>query len=1088
MYGDVDAGLCWTDCKTYIDFLKTIPSHFQGDASEWCAKTEQDREDWFATPENNLPANYPCHSLDDWRNFIVFVEAYNNDANNVDKLPSDFAKWFDWDILSNAYRKTLVEAYNKYMEVWNNYNAVGVNQPVCESDGKVDDIDSYTKCLLSPASYPCQDCESWYKFQQYTNLYIYYQLWNSAKNEDKVEALRKYYDFQKTADGQICTDCSPCDAYLDTQLPCANCKDTFEYLNWTDTTYGASTKWLIYSQLTKEEQRQCWYSWNKFRTSAATTCKQQVNLPSELYPSQFPLADCWYSYVDFCREYGGDYAQLPETWVHYEAQTDDTKRYLYYSLFDYNQQFGGLCGTMCVDLPEDIMPKHFPCKTTCGEWYVYWNWCREKGYFQMNDNWDDYDTLTKEQKRKLYDVWNKEWLKDTTYAHGCTKCAPIPTDVVAVCKSFTLIGWNEADWETYQENCGDISVYEEMDALVVELQGEIKSIQNNGNAAFTPTSGKFPTFFTYVPYFYQVVYTDMTGNTAEEGCDALYKAYLANPNIDIQKLMNADTKYNNAYTVGVQYGCPEIVIERPCTDKYPEPEVWTNYNKAGYAYYKATSGANKTSCSVKGGCETTWCEYVSWVLSNLGKTFSGSQVDSYWISRWYSWDLMNLYPQICGQYTSSNCHDGSLYTGTGSTCSANDQATNEWYYCKGCGQHRDSCMTYRSVYCTQLGTYCEGMPDSFRLAWGSNPDGSYPTKTRTSDGKEITIYEAWCDVKSDSTKTADFEALNNYISSCANLITAYEADVKAEATKYWDDDWTMQDNATPIANTNKTDTTYSSTQYVANFSKACYYCASTSDSIALASKAIMFQNTYAHLPWSWRVYFKKSTNDWYKFTMFPVSLTQCSTFHAMDEKAKLCQGYIESLCGNGASVIGYREVEKSDYDDFTDPAWWGNWAIIGGPLDSYTAKSGTVYNKDTYVRLLYGWKLPNSTKLVDLLKWFVFDCTNTNKYSYHGNTWASIFLQAIGRSTGSFCVNQNNGWYHTSVLCGSSSNGSTTVSGSGNPCPIRQLVATIPNAATAIKAYQDEHTSDEVLGLVYVNDSNACFSKTQNTMWDSLIY
>jgi hypothetical protein len=1079
MYGDVDAGLCWTDCKTYIDFLKTIPSHFQGDASEWCAKTEQDREDWLAAPENNLPANYPCHSLEDWRNFIIFIEEYNK-ANPNAQLPSDFAKWHEWDILSNDTRKALVAAYNKYMDVWIDYNDVGVNKPIC--DDKVDDIDSYTKCLLSPASYPCQDCESWHNFQEYTDISLYYQMWNTAKNEDKIEALRKYYDFQQTTKGKICTDCSPCNDYFTSEFPCTDCKDTYEYLNWTDTTYGASIKWLTYEQLTDAEKRQCWYSWNKFREEKATTCQTQVNLPDKLYPDNFPHPECWYAYVDFCRTNTTNKAhinnldQFPELWVHYNAQTDDKKRELWQSVYYFSLTNKAGCAD-CHPLPTELMPQEFPCKDDCSEWYKYVKWCFDNNKFTNDDNWQNYASLDSEKRRALYDTWNKEYIKDTSITHACTECEPIPTSVVAISKSFELIGWNQADWETYQRNCGDISVYEKMDELVIELQTEIKNIQTNGDAAFTPTSGRFPTFFTYVPYFYQVVYTDMTGKTAQEGCNALYSAYLANPNINISKLMNADTQYENAYNIGVKYGCPAMLVNRPCTDKYPEPEVWTYYSEAGYAYF---NGIKNTACTKKGGCETTWCEYVSWVNENIGNTFNGSQVDSYWISRWYSWDLMNTYPEICGQYTASNCGDGSLYSGT--LCAATDKATNEWYTCKGCGQHRDSCITFKNEYCTALGTYCEGMPDSFRLAWGTNDDGTYPKKTDTATNKEITIYEAWCQIKNDTTKTTAFNSLNDQITSCTNLLAAFDENVKTEADKYWEDNWTMPDNTTAITSANR-DSNNIYTLWTSYFGQVCYNCNTTTDSGSLASKTIMLYNSQSNMPWSWRVYFDRPTNDWYKFIMYPVSSVGATSFHTLDTLANQCQDYLEAIVGVGNSNIKYRAITKTDYDDFTEPNWWGRYLLIiqNGSSATTTCGSEFLTGATGYSRVYTVSK--TDVDLKKLLTWLLFDYTGTEPIKLHGNFWAGVWLQAVARNTGGFYINDNNGWISTSALCGVQSG--ATLSSDGAACPAKQLFATRLHLKTAIDAYWDSKSTSECHTCYIVWNYGTSGKITNSTMLSS---
>ena len=182
LHSDPTQKLAWTDCYSYITYLAEVPSHFTGTAAEWAAKTEQEQEDWKKAPENNLPDNYPCKNLTDWRNYLLFIEDWNADtSNNTQYDASTASLWYNWNILSNATRKSLVESYNSYLDEWSKYNATGgVNKPKCSK--KIDDVDSFIKCLLSPSVYPCQDCQSWHYFEQYfSDSGVYFEMWGKQR-------------------------------------------------------------------------------------------------------------------------------------------------------------------------------------------------------------------------------------------------------------------------------------------------------------------------------------------------------------------------------------------------------------------------------------------------------------------------------------------------------------------------------------------------------------------------------------------------------------------------------------------------------------------------------------------------------------------------------------------------------------------------------------------------------------------------------------------------------------------------------------------------------------------------------------------
>jgi hypothetical protein len=898
--------------------------------------------------------------------------------------------------------------------------------------------------------FPCQDCQSWHYFETYyPNSALTFEYWNKgATDSDKQTAFRDYnaYILGHT-NKAVCSDCVSLKDYnlLTDKFPSDDCQDIYNYLNSTDTTYGNPTNWLTYNALSAAEQRKCFYSYYKWTKQNNKTYSNRLDLPTELAASDCPITgQCWYEYVEWCMTLNNHDFYNPEMWFSYKNLTDAEKTHLYVHLYDFTSQNTTPSGcNACYAIDSSLMPANFPCKDDCSEYYKYLRHCYTAGQFRDDNNWNNYDNLTNEQKRALYDYWNKTY-KDQSACN--TECVPIPTDVVPVSESFKLIGWGEDDWETYQRNCGDISVYENLDGYVTELREEIANIQNNGNATFTPTSGKFPTFYTYTPYFYQLVYTQMNGGTAQEASNKLYKAYLANPNINISKLYAVDNQYQSAYQNGVNYGLPELSTVRPCTDKYPEPEVWTNYNNPTYAYY---AGSKSTKCTAKGACETTWCEYVQWVQDHMGQTF-GSVVNDYWISGWYSWDLMKKYSQICGQYASSGCANGALYTGT--TCAVNDNATNDWYYCEGCGTHRDNCILFRGQYCTALGTFCEGMPDSFRIAWGQNDDGTYPKKVKQGTNTEQTIYQAWCDVAADTTMVENFNLLNESIVACTALVDDFKAVVKPDADRYWEDDWTKADGSELTCTDRDNDNVYTNT-YVANFSTACYNCNNTTGNGELASKTIMFENSKSNMPWSWRIYFGMSTNDWYKLLVYPISVVSAATFHTMDTRAKTCKDYLVSMFGEDeGNFIEYRELTQADYDDFTDPAWWSKYYIIG------SSATGTYTNPcGASVSASGAWAVGviNTPKvqLKDILQWMLFEYTGSDKYSKHGNFWAECIIQATALNSGGFTLtNVADVVTNNSCLCGIACGSGTT--SSTTPSPATQLRAARGDILTMMKLFQ----------------------------------
>jgi hypothetical protein len=1256
-YDDTNEKLCWTNCYTYIDFLATIPSHFQGEAADWCKMTEEKREEWKKAPENNLPENYPCANLSDWRNYLIYIDDCINAGNTT--YSADYKTlWHNWNILSNETRKSLVASYNDYLDNWSTYNATGgVNKPKCPTK-KVTDIDSYIKCLLSPSSYPCQDCQSWHYFETYfENDSLTFDYWSSATTKDKQTALRDYRAFQlaHTTDNEaVCYDCVSLQSksLINSLFPDDSCENTYEYLNWTDTTYGNATNWLTFSSLSASDQRKCFYSYYKWSQTKGIAYNEKMSLPASLKATNCPIeGECWYKYVDWCRTHTTDDYYNPEQWLKYTALSTDQKRHLYIHLYDFTVQCTE-CGT-CNKMPDTIFPTNFPSQECSdlyeyliwdynekgyqrgSQWftydsltneakrqlfYDYYEWQKEKGsvtvtraigstykpidttvhclpdaikskVYPITDNCQDlyehrlrtvgktttaaqkasvnfenwfekYDSLSKDEKRKLWfdlNAWQeedstnknttcyelpselksskypcdtcgdwysfyrwmvdnyptlkdifydeyystadmttrrsvyekyREWQKVTTGTKTslCSStCFAIPLDAMDVPKTFTMLGYSEADWKNFQLGCGDVTVFERMDATLLNMQTALQTYKANGSSSYTATSGGYPTtYFTYAPYFNQLTYLSVYPNkTAQDAANDLYEAWLNNPAGDLIGVMNADAQMKAALAAAVKAGLSDVSVTRNCDIKYPQPaKVWTDYKQDGVAYDKWEDFVSS------GGCETSWCEYVAWVLKNVGQTKNGSVVSLDWIHDWYKWDA---------NYKWSTWGDNGA---------------------------KALCIKYKTAYCKDLGTYCDGITEQFRKAWGQAADGSYPDKT-LSDGTTLSIYKAWCSVVNNTTYNEQWTTLQTYESTAKADLELFDSKIKTEAEKYWNDDWTLTDNKTAITSAN------ASTNNPNTGTNRCWYCTeSKSYSVAngetaLAGKAVMFENRYSNMPWVWKNRYKRTTNEWYIFTMFGDNSTRCQNMHLLDAQLKTCKDTFRTITGAEANDLEYGTVQKSDYDDFTAPKWWGKWAILGNGVanDSsvYHPNTGTAIMGFQYSRINYVWILPDkeSDTLKNLLLWFIYDfqdyykdnwygaTTTDSNYTYnighHGNIWASIWLQATARSTGYIYNDAKNAWQHNSCLCGWSFDAdlkSTTAdlnsakkSGSG----ATQLYATMANAYNALQYYDryygSQTKSDGSINgygkiLTFYNDGSYStsikFTKDSNALWDDI--
>jgi hypothetical protein len=219
--------------------------------------------------------------------------------------------------------------------------------------------------------------------------------------------------------------------------------------------------------------------------------------------------------------------------------------------------------------------------------------------------------------------------------------------------------------------------------------------------------------------------------------------------------------------------------------------------------------------------------------------------------------------------------------------------------------------------------------------------------------------------------------------------------------------------------------------------------------------------------------------------MYPVSTVDAQTFHSLDEKAKECQLYLEAIVGEGNSDIGYRELTKADYDDFTAPAWWGKYLLIVENSASATTicSSQAMTSSTGYTRVYTVSKADADLK--DLLTWLIFDYVDSTDASgnlrLHGNFWAGVWLQATARSTGGFFLNENNGWANMSVLCGATSG--STLSSTGAPAPVKQLFATRLHLRTATDAYwASKATSECHTCYITWNYGNPSGLITNNTM------
>jgi hypothetical protein len=1256
-YDDTNEKLCWTNCYTYIDFLATIPSHFQGEAADWCKMTEEKREEWKKAPENNLPENYPCANLSDWRNYLIYIDDCIK-AGNTTYSANTASLWHNWNILSNETRKSLVASYNDYLDNWSTYNATGgVNKPKCPTK-KITDIDSYIKCLLSPSSYPCQDCQSWHYFETYfENDSLTFDYWSSATTKDKQTALRDYRAFQlaHTTDNEaVCYDCVSLQSksLINSLFPDDSCENTYEYLNWADTTYGNATNWLTFSSLSASDQRKCFYSYYKWSQTKGIAYNEKMSLPASLKATNCPIeGECWYKYVDWCRGFTNDDYYNPEQWLKYNALADGQKRHLYVHLYDFTSKSAD-CPT-CNKMPDAIFPTNFPSQE-CSDLYEYLIWdYNEKGY-QRGSQWFTYDSLTNEAKRQLfydYYEWQKEkgsvkvtravgstykpidttihclpdaikskvypitdncqdlyehrlrtvgktttaaqkasvdfenwfekydilsndekrklwfdlnawqeedstnknttcyelpselksskypcdtcgdwysfyrwmvdnyptlkdifydeyyntadmttrrsayekyreWQKVTTGTKTplCSStCFAIPLDAMDVPKTFTMLGYSETDWQNFQLNCGDVTVFERMDATLVSMQTALQTYKANGSTSYTATSGGYPTtYFTYAPYFNQLTYLSVYPNkTAQDAANDLYEAWLNNPAGDLIGVMNADAQMKAALAAAVKAGLSDVSVTRNCDIKYPQPvKVWTDYKTDGVAYDKWKDFVSS------GGCETSWCEYVAWVLKNVGQTKNGSVVSLDWIHDWYKWDV---------NYKWSAWGDNGA---------------------------KAKCITYKTAYCKDLGTYCDGITEQFKNAWGKEADGSYANKTI--NGKSMSIYEAWCTMANNTDYLNAWNNLKTYEAQAETNLNTFKNNVLDIMTTYWNysgtDDWMFEGTSTTISASNSSQVNTSCTK-----ADPCYRTTKSPSVFPLAGKIYLDENTKSDMPWVWKHKYNMTTNQWYMWILVGDDSTRSTNMHNLDTQLKTCYDLYKKTFNEEPTgdSLKYGTCTKSDYDDFTAPKWWGTWKIIGAGVSTdsvqYHPNTGQVLNGGQYERKNWCWKLPDksSDTLKNMLLWFIFDykdwvsnsdnwyqaslTTSDKNYGigHHGNTWVSIWLQTVARVSGYFKNDAENKWYNHSVLCSNLALDTTipTSTSASNyiSCPVTQLAATTPNTLNAMKYYDRYYGRldngnggtngfGKILLVHYDGGYDVTFSKSSEAMWDDSTY
>jgi hypothetical protein len=255
--------------------------------------------------------------------------------------------------------------------------------------------------------------------------------------------------------------------------------------------------------------------------------------------------------------------------------------------------------------------------------------------------------------------------------------------------------------------------------------------------------------------------------------------------------------------------------------------------------------------------------------------------------------------------------------------------------------------------------------------------------------------------------------------------------------------------------------------------------------------------------------------------------TRCLNMHNLDTQLNTCKIIFESINGTGTwKKETPVDVIKDDYNDFTPPKWWGTWMVVGNGASTdgmfYHPNTGQVVAGSQYKRTNYVWKLPDRDGLKDMLLWFIYDYKNWvsnednwSKYDtgltdsdknygigHHGNTWASIWLQAIARISGKFYNDTENKWYHHSVLCGIEqdtvlySKTADLTAKNKVACPASQFYATMANALNAMKYYDryyGQNNGDkygQILGFHRAENGEttgsppiAVFTKDSGAMW-----
>jgi hypothetical protein len=961
------------------------------------------------------------------------------------------------------------------------------------------------------------DPENWVNYANLTSdqkRTLYYDLW----------------DFSQRTDATTCSTCFDMDtAIFPSTYPCKTCEDWYKYKDWTATNGTTVDEWINYASKTTLQKQTAWrdyYEWQKTSDSKCSECQQ---MPSDILPASYPCTDCGDLY-NYLNSSNSAYLTTVTNWLDYTNQTADTKRALFHDYYEWQKGTENKCDD-CKKLPTDIAVSNFPC-TTCGSWYEYQNYAKndKQGYSVSDGSIDTTNTTVdksgypaiwlkdqteanRDEYQLAYADYNHVFIKQNTYDPKCTNCVAANTTIFPVSESFLLAGFTEDQWSQYQTLCGVVKKYQELDAKMETTKTNIKTQQANGVIAYTASSNDVSnlTYFKYAPYYITELYIKYIDTTKDRKTVAqlIYDNWLTNPiTVNLKTAYETGLELEQAYAYTKNLGLTAKTDTRACDEMFPEPDVWKNYKQSGYAY----STWDDTVSS--GGCETDWCAYVDWVQKKVAA--NDTTVNSLdWIYDWYQWQIYYKYPDL----------------GTGS-----DNFTKQ-----GSNGARDKCINHKRQYCLDLGTYCDGMTQQFKDAWGKNANGGYDSKTMT-DGTTMTIYGAWCKMYKDNKYKTAWENLATYEATATTDLATFDT-IKSEVQKYWNysgtDTWTMDNNSTAISGD-----TAAQVNTTCKNGDVCYTIDKNKDTQPLASKCFVGENSKTDMPWVWKYKYKRTTNEWYMWILFGDNTSRSSNMHNLDSQLKICNEYYNTILGttgqNGENdSLKYGTCVKSDYNDFTAPKWWGTWMVVGNGVSTdgifYHPNTGQVVTGSQYARTNWVWKLPSNSSddLRNMLTWFIFDyqdwiknndhwyqsdssiadSTGVKTYNigHHGNIWCSIWQQAIARISGNFYNDTENKWYHHSVLCGYPQDqyliSGTTLTQQGRvSSPAAQLYATMANALNAMKFYDryyGEQTSSsggtngygKILGFHKAEGSElqqsgiqAVFNKTQGAMWSESFY